>query len=405
LLDGLDEIADASRESVEKDLFEWQNDEPEASFVVTTRRYHGMPVVRNRAYYQMVARTIEDFDHYEILPWTEAQVFEFFRLYSHDWRSLAASWQSSRLRDFRTPLFVELFARASDMFRGDQVLDPLTVVRRAVDYAVGVASVSRGLEPAQLTRYLERLAYAMNQDRSFVVTLVGARTLAAHDEERTIGAVLETGLVKSSERYNLSFTHLYLQEFFLTSYIRRELNVPEIDIVFSPYTDPLVGLRINTGDIVKLNDRFKALPLPPNTRFVPLFATSGSVLLLGTVLGLAAAVFLLRAFLRRFVERLGEKAADRLVDDPEFGVPEDILQELPQWLRQDREALKVFSREMIISYTQGLGHALSDAHIARAYTRAVFATNFRQEATPEEDVEKLFREYGIPRSLPDKFQP
>jgi len=313
------------------------------------------------------------FTGFEMLPFNDQQVRAYVeaavpRSSQNLDRLLLESWKLGRMARF--PLFLSGIAKsyaASELAYAPGVSSLLPALGRTIQYLVASVALQSQVPIEVLYEFLGRLAAQLevsNQEE------LPASLHFLDDFERSFGAALSgrahevVSLMMSARllaqtKYGQPFaTYAFhdaaVREFFFADYIRRRLGTRDSGRLAMGAHELRLGAMVVQDwrsvdallrSLASFTDRLRSVEVEPT----PLYARHGSLYVLLSV-SVFATYKLLDRLAGAFVDRLGEKLADRLLPDDEVLVPPEALEGLPEWLTKNAKALRAYADEYAREY-------------------------------------------------------
>ncbi len=359
LIDGLDEVPILERKEVTRNIEELRNIYPKARFLITSR---------------LIARhefaTLKDYLVLRISELNDSQIEHLFKLHGVvDWRRAFAAIQSSvALRGAaRNPFMAKLIIQYIDVIESnDYIVDPTLYIGRLINDYVYKASHAIGIHQKVIDRLLSEIAgflhykgthqLSINDIYSFSNESIGDHSPGLNTD--VFLYEMERGYVFRSIRPGVySFAHMTIFEHFLTKYLRKLVGYRGGKLIFNTSQSvvtaiKLKGLRDRNALRNVLIGIENTLGLS-NTQFTPIYAKEGSLEILIVLAVGGAVIHAFNKFSDGFFTKLGHIAAEKNFSDKEsIMLPDDIMEHLPPWIRDNKEAMTIFTNELVTQYAR-----------------------------------------------------
>lgn len=375
LLDGLDEVTLHRREQLRSEVGLLSRTWPTVKLVVTTRPFSSVRQMLPSGFNMLTLQPFDDRQKAEFLTKRTSSPQKLLE-------RIIASPQLSQLSS--TPLFLELIREYSDILVSSTlILDPTAVLKRLVDYELGTLSIQTGLRAPVANRILEALAaHLQTQDRVSVSRMGLEREVAApvlsealsnlHADE-AVDAVLRSSVISEVGADQVGFAHRSYFEYFLTRYLRRLMGArDERPSLVVSRDDVLIGLRFHDRvDSEEFRRQLEALQhSAPGIDVVPLYAKGGSIDILFVILGLLS-VYPLKWFGEAFFTTLGQRFGGRFGSEQDVELPQEVIAMLPEWIAENRTALRAFTKELVSRYASITAETLPEMNLGQMAIKAV----------------------------------
>lgn len=359
LLDGLNEVPISERTAVTKKVEELKKKHPSSCFVITSRLIASHEIA-----------SFKDFLILRISELSDSQLEHLLILHGiSDWRRAISLIQSSvALRGVvRNPFMANLVIQYIDVIASnDYIVDPTLYIDRLVNEYIYKASRSIGIGDQIIDQLLGEMAGFLHYKGMQQLSMSDIYSLTKefidnHGHSFQVNVFLdemERGYVfKSIGPESYSFAHKAIFEHFLTKYLRKLVGYRESRLILDTSQSvitaiKLKGLRNKAALKNVLLGIENTLDLS-STQFTPIYAKEGSIeILLALAIG-TATIHAFKKFSDGFFTKLGHISAEKSFSNKKpIILSEEIMTDLPPWIRDNEEAMKIFTNKLVSQYAK-----------------------------------------------------
>lgn len=359
LIDGLDEVPADLRHKTTRQVEKLRNKYSKACFIITSR------LATNK--------DIDLFEQIDVLRLSElndAQLADLFKMHGiDDWKSAYSTIQSSvALRAaVRNPFMAKLVIQYFDVIESKEfVVDPTIYLSRLIDDYIYKASRSSNVSEPVLDELLQEVAAFLHYKKLHRFSVEDIDKLADnllkkqsyHSDIRTLLDEMERGYIfRKVAPYTYAFSHLSIFEHFLTKHLRRLAGYRENKLILDTRQSIIIAIKLKGFNKKEaLRQVFFRIERGFNlsrSQITPIYAREGSIeILLALAVG-GATIHAFKKFADGYFTKLGHITAEKSSSNKEpIVLPKEIMDTLPEWIRNNEEAMNIFTTELISQHAR-----------------------------------------------------